>query len=220
MFLHLWFCLQGGSLSRRVCVQEVVCPGESLSRGVLCLGGLCPGGLCPRGSLSRGSLSGGLRGRWSLCRGLCLRGVSVQGGSLGEVVSVWRGLCLVVSLSRRGLCWGYLLGTNRRKNYKSLKRSKKVEMFVKEEYECAVHGIKSRPPPSPPKKPTLHTPPSSSLLTYTQLTSEIHHQVHASLHTPLGSHLLPHTTKFASIRTFFVYNTNLTSVCSPLNRPS
>ena len=55
--------VQQGSLSRGVTVQGSLCPEGSLSGGLcpggLCPGGLCLGGLCPGGSLFRGSLSRG-----------------------------------------------------------------------------------------------------------------------------------------------------------------
>ena len=79
--------VQGGALSR-VSVQQGLCPGESLSKGVLSRGSLSKGGLCRGGSLSRESLSrGSLSSRVSVQGSLCPRGVSVW-GSLSREVSV------------------------------------------------------------------------------------------------------------------------------------
>ena len=118
----VWRSLSRGSLYGGLCLGEGIsvqglCQGEgSLSMGSL-FEALCPGkgvtvqeGLCPVGSLSRfGSLSrgvclvgsvhgvsggvcqgGSLSGK-SLCRG-SLSGVSVQGGGLCPVRSVWGSL--------------------------------------------------------------------------------------------------------------------------------
>ena len=109
-------CSGGVSVQGGISVQGGLCQG-SVSRGVFVQGVSVMGGLCPGGSVSRGisvqrevSIPGGvsvqgvsvretLSGRglclgslWDLClRGLCVGGVSVQGGGLC-LGSLFRGL--------------------------------------------------------------------------------------------------------------------------------
>ena len=85
----LSLCFQGGgSVSKRVCVQEVCVGGGG--------GGLCPGCLCLGVSVSRGSLS----------TGVSVQGVSVQGGFLSR--DLYPGDLYPGGICPGGLCPGGL----------------------------------------------------------------------------------------------------------------